>query len=81
LIQVLYEFDFTREEIQEIIYVKPKIMQLSKSAVRKRLHNFLLLDLPKDVIKRMVVKCPSLLMVDQEKFSLQKRVRLILLKL
>lgn len=68
------DFEFTNKDIRMMLLAKPKLLQLSKSKLKRRLTGFVKLNLPSDVIRRMVITCPSILLIDQEKVSLQKRV-------
>lgn len=74
LTHTLEDYDFTRKDVSRLLYTKPKLLELSRSRLQKRLTGFLRLNLPRDAIKRMVMKCPSLLLIDQEQVSLQNRV-------
>lgn len=64
LIQVLDDFYFSKEDVSKILFVKPKVLELSKNKLQKQLKGFLTLHFPHDVIKSMVIKCPSLLLID-----------------
>ena len=68
------DFELTNKDIRLMLLAKPKLLQLSKSKLKRRLTGFVKLDLPLDVIRKMVITCPSILLIDQEKVSLQKRV-------
>lgn len=74
LMQVLEDYGFTDKDVGMLLYTKPKLLEVSKNKLQKRLTGFLMLNLPHDVIKRMVEKCPSILFIDQESVSLQNRV-------
>jgi len=74
LIEVFKSYEFKDEDIHTIFYVKPKLLQLSKAKLRKRFFGFLTLDLPLDVVREMIIKCPGILLVKQEDLSLQKRL-------
>lgn len=77
LMEVFRNFEFEEHEINDVFHSKPRLLEISKKQLKKRLTNLLMLDFPKDVIKKMTQKCPSMLLIDQDAMSLQKRLNIL----
>ena len=74
LLSVLTEMGFTMKEVTKMFFSKPRILQLSKANLQKRLSEFIKIGWPKDTVKDMIIECPGLLLLDVKEMSIQKRV-------
>lgn len=66
--------EFTVKEVTKMFFNKPRILQLSKAKLQKRLLEFIKTGWPKDTVKDMIIECPGLLLLDVKEMSIQKRV-------
>lgn len=73
LLDLFISYDFTKKEIQKMLYNKPRVLQVSKNKLQNRFRSFIRLGIPKDVVKEMVMECPSLLLLDDQ-ITIQSRL-------
>ena len=68
------KLDFTCQEIEILLVKKPRIMELSQAKLLNRLNSLKKASIPDDTIKKMILKCPSIILLDLET-SLQSKVK------
>jgi len=76
IIEVFKHYHFTSKEIEKLFFVKPRLLELSKTNLTKRFRSFASLELPYEVIKGMVLKFPGILLMDSE-VTLQNRMNVL----
>ncbi|XP_012560459.1 transcription termination factor 3, mitochondrial isoform X1 [Hydra vulgaris] len=73
------ELGFTIEEFEKLLVKKPRILELSKAKLTSRINSLKKASLPEDTIKKMILKCPSVILLDLEttlssKLNLLKKI-------
>ena len=74
LLYVFQSCSFSTNEVSSLLFTKPKIFGLTKRNIYNRIMDLQDYGYPKDIVKKMILKSPGLLLIDEKEISIQKRV-------
>ena len=74
-LRILSVYDFTQDDVRQLIMKKPRIFDMSSNQLQKRIDKMIQYGYLEDSLKKVIMKFPNLLVYDEKKGTLAARLK------